>query len=383
MNPLFIGGAIGAFAMYFLDSQSGRRRRARTGDRLARVARQLNEAGKVTARDTAHRAYGLMANTRRLFQRDEVSDEVLVERVRAALGRVVSHPHAIEVNANCGHVRLDGPILSREVRPLIRAVRHVAGVRGLDDRLTVFSEAEHVSSLQGGVPRGGKRFELLQDNWSPAARLLVGALGAGLMLVGSRTWRRLRGGLLGLAGGGLLARAVTNRNFAALVGLSDAGHGITVQKTIKVHAPLEEVFAFWTDYQNFPRFMHNVRDVRRIDQHRSHWVVSGPAGVPVEWTAEVTRVEPNQLIEWRSSDDSAVKHRGQVRFESNGDDGTRVTVRLNYLPPGGAFGHAVAAVFGADPKSEMDGDLMRMKTMIETGRPPHDAAKRIGAPRES
>jgi uncharacterized membrane protein len=257
MNPLLIGGALGALAMYFLDAQSGRRRRARTRDQL----------------------------------------------------------------------------------------------------------------------------ELLQESWSPAARLLVGALGAGLMVAGTRT-RRLRGSLLGLAGGGLLARAVTNRDFAALVGLSH--HGITVQKTIKVHAKLEEVFAFWTDYQNFPRFMHNVRDVRRIDQHRSHWVVSGPAGVPVEWTAEVTRVDPNHLIEWRSTYDSAVKHQGQVRFEPNGDhDLTRVTVRLSYLPPGGAFGHAVATVFGADPKSEMDADLLRMKTMIEAGRAPHDGAKRIGAPRES
>ncbi|HYN13532.1 MAG TPA: SRPBCC family protein [Burkholderiales bacterium] len=360
MNPLLIGGALGALAMYFLDGQSGRRRRARTRDQLAHVA-----------------------SARRLFQREDVSDEVLVERVRAALGRVVSQPHAIEVAASSGHVRLDGPILSHEVRALIRAVRRVAGVRSLDDRLTVYSDPEHLSSLQGGVPRGGRRFEPLQENWSPAARLLVGALGAGLMVTGSRAWR-LRGSLLGLAGGGLLARAVTNRDFAALVGLSDPGHGITVQKTIKVHAPVAQVFAFWTDYQNFPRFMHNVRDVRRIDQHRSHWVVSGPAGVPVEWTAEVTRVEPNHLIEWRSTYDSDVKHKGQVRFDSNGDDDvTRVTVRLSYLPAGGAFGHAVAAVFGADPKSEMDGDLMRMKTMIETGNPPHDAAKRIGAPKES
>jgi uncharacterized membrane protein len=382
MNPLFIGGALGALAMYFLDSHSGRRRRARTRDRLAHVARQLNDAGKVTVRDTAHRAYGLVANTRRLFQREDVSDEVLVERVRAALGRFVSHPHAIDVSANCGHVRLDGPILAREVRPLIRAVRHVAGVRGLDDRLTVFSDAEHVSSLQGGVPRGGRRFELLQENWSPATRLATGALGAGMMLCAARSSTML-GTLLGLAGGGLLARSATNKDIGSLLGFTDLEHGIAVQKTINVDAPPEVVFAFWTDYQNFPRFMHNVREVRELAEGRSRWVVAGPAGVPVKWTAEVTRNVPDCIIDWRASGSSDVLHKGQVRFESNGDDGTRVTVRLSYLPPGGAFGHAVAAVFGADPKSEMDGDLMRMKTMIETGRPPHDAAKRIGSPRES
>jgi uncharacterized membrane protein len=77
---------------------------------------------------------------------------------------------------------------------------------------------------------------------------------------------------------------------------------------------------------------------------------------------------------------SALKHEGCVRFEPN-RGGTRVSVLLRYVPPGGAFGHAVASLFGADPKSEMDADLLRMKSTIETGRPPHDAAQPL--PRES
>jgi uncharacterized membrane protein len=113
------------------------------------------------------------------------------------------------------------------------------------------------------------------------------------------------------------------------------------------------------------------------DSETSHWVVAGPAGVPVEWDAKLVELVPNSLLRWRSTFDSAVKHEGSVRFEPNGHSGTRVTVQLRYVPPGGAFGHAVATIFGADPKSEMDADLLRMKTMIETGRPPHDAAQRL------
>ena len=146
-------------------------------------------------------------------------------------------------------------------------------------------------------------------------------------------------------------------------------------KTIHVAAPVERVFGFWTDYQNFPRFMHNVREVLQVAENRSHWVVAGPAGVPVQWTAEITRVVPGEIIEWRSVSDSDVRHEGSVTFETNGDSGTRVSVRLSYVPPAGAFGHAVASIFGADPKSEMDADLLRMKSMIETGHPPHDAAR--------
>jgi uncharacterized membrane protein len=379
MNPLLIGGALGALVMYFLDPNLGRRRRARTRDKVVHTAKVVNEGARVTARDTLHRAQGAWAEAKRLLgQEEDINDEALVGRVRAVLGRVVSHPHAIEASANGGHVALLGPILSYEVRPLLKAVRRVPGVRAVSDQLTVYNEPGNVSSLQGGEPRTGERFELLQENWSPAARVMVGGVGTALMLAATRA----RGGLcavLGLSGSALLARAATNRDLRSLLGFGE--RGITVRKTIHVAAPVERVFGFWTDYQNFPRFMHNVREVLQVAENRSHWVVAGPAGVPVQWTAEITRVVPGEVIEWRSVSDSDVRHEGAVRFVGTTDGGTRLSVELSYIPPAGAFGHAVATMFGADPKSEMDADLLRMKSMIETGHPPHDAAKPI--PRES
>jgi uncharacterized membrane protein len=382
MNPIFLGGVVvGVALMYFLDPNSGRRRRARTRDKVVHAARLVNEGAKVTARDTVHRAQGAWAEAKRLFNHEEdIGDEALVGRVRAALGRMVSHPHAIEVAASGGHVTLLGPILSYEVRPLLRAVRRVPGVRAVSDQLTVYNEPDHVPSLQGGEPRTGERFELLQENWSPAARVVVGGVGAALMLAATQT-RGALCALLGISGGALVSRAATNRDMASLLGLGS--RGITVQKTIYVAAPAERVFAFWTDYQNFPRFMHNVRDVRQVAENRSHWVVAGPAGVPVQWTAEVTHVIPGELIEWRSVSDSDVRHEGTVHFVPTSDGGTRISVQLSYIPPAGAFGHAVATIFGADPKSEMDSDLLRMKSMIETGHAPHDAAKPGALPRES
>jgi uncharacterized membrane protein len=381
MNPLLVGGALGALAMYFLDPQAGRRRRARTGDKMAHAARRLNEAGKVTARDTAHRYRGIVAGARRLLQRDEgCEDSTLVGRVRAALGRVVSHPHAIQVSASDGHVMLSGPILADEVRPLIRCVRHVAGVRGLDDRLTVYRDASHVSALQGGVPRAGDRFELMQENWSPAARLAAGALGAGLLAASTQARGSLCA-LFGLSGAALLSRAATNMDLATLAGFGDGRRGIMVQKTINIDAPVQTVFAFWTDFQSFPRFMHNVKDVE-VYEDRSRWTVAGPGGVPVRWTSELIEVVDNESIAWRSTSQSPVRHHGVVKFQPL-DGGTRLTIQMRYVPPAGAFGHAVAALFGADPKSEMDADLMRMKSMIETGHAPHDAAKPVHASRES
>jgi len=367
MNRFFYSAVLGAATMYFLDPQAGRRRRARTRDKLQHAERRLRDAYDVTLRDAQHRARGLQAMSRKLMRRGEdVPDGTLVGRVRAVLGRYVSHPHAIEVSANGGEVVLSGPILADEAPGLLGALKHVAGVRRVESRLEVHREAGNVSSLQGGVRRRGQRFELLQANWSPSARVLVGTLALGLLM--------RRGVVSRLGGVALLARAITNLDFATLFGFAGAEDGIEVQKTICVQAPVEKVFDFWSHFENFPRFMSQVRDVH-IAGNRSHWVVRGPAGMAVEWTSEVVRSEPNALIEWRSTPDSQVKHEGAVRFEPTDDGGTRVTVCLCYVPPAGALGHAVASLFGADPKSEMDADLMRMKSMIETGKRPHDAAQ--------
>jgi uncharacterized membrane protein len=374
LNALGLGAAL----MYFLDPRSGRRRRALVRDQLLHVARLAGRAQRVVARDITNRASGAWAEATRMLRNDDASDVEVAERVRAKLGRYVSHPHAVDVSVREGCVELSGPILEREVRELLHCVRHVPGVRAIEDRLVRHREAGRISALQGGVPRPGERSELFQDRWAPATRVLVGGLGGGLLLRGLRS-----GGPVGLLsvllGGGLLLRASANRETASLLGLGPDS-AIEVQKTVHIAVPVREVFEFWADYSNFPHFMSRVREVRPLEDGRSHWVVSGPGGVPVEWTAEITRFEPNHLIEWRSGEDSMVQHRGIVRFDDDGDLGTRVGIRLWYVPPAGMLGHAAASLFGADPKSEMDQDLIRMKTLVETGRTPHDAAQPLRPP---
>src|SRR5690349_12313716 len=185
MNRMLYSAAAGALAMYFLDPQAGRRRRARARDKLERTRRRLRDAYDVTARDARHRMTGLQAMSRRFLRREnDLPDQKLVGRVRAILGRYVSHPHAIQVSANDGRVTLSGPILEAEVQRLLGVVKHVPGARSVESRLSVHKEARSVSSLQGGVQRRGQRFELLQDNWSPSARVVVGTVGLGLLLRG-------------------------------------------------------------------------------------------------------------------------------------------------------------------------------------------------------
>src|SRR5690606_9323479 len=116
-----------------------------------------------------------------------------------------------------------------------------------------------------------------------------------------------------------------------------------------------------------PSFMTNVREVRVREDGVSQWSVAGPAGAPVQWNAITTRLDPNKLLAWRTLPGSLVEHEGTIRLSPE-DTGTRIDITMSYNPPAGAMGHAVATLFRADPKSEFDEDLMRMKMFIETGK---------------
>lgn len=383
MGLMGIGGlGLGAGLMFMFDPDRGRRRRALVRDQMAHAARMIARATGATSRDLTHRIYGTLAEGGNLFRREEISDDVLTDRVRARIGRSVSHPHAISVTVNDGHVSLSGPVLAHEAPRLLSGVSSVRGVKGVENVLTVHTEAENISSLQGGRPRTGDRFALMQTNWSPTARLLAGLAGGALM-ANCLARRSMLIAPLGAVGFGLLMRSATNMEMKSLLGVGRDRRPIKVQKTINIHAPVEQVFDYLTDHRNFPHVMSNVREARPMGDRRSHWVVAGPLGAPIEWTAEITQQVPNKLLAWRSLPGSTVRHNGSVHFEPVHEGSTRVHIQADYYPPGGIIGHAMAKLFGSDPKSEMDADLLRMKTFIEKGRPPHDAVSPLPVGRET
>ncbi|MGH9753932.1 MAG: SRPBCC family protein [Blastocatellia bacterium] len=381
MGLIGLGGlGLGAGLMFIFDPDRGRRRRALARDQMAHAARTFTRATSATSRDLRRRLYGSLAESGNFFRREETSDDVLTERVRARIGRSVSHPHAISVTVNDGYVSLRGPVLAHEAHRLLSGVSSVRGVKGVDNALTFYTEAENISRLQGGRPRTGDRFALMQTNWSPTARLIAG--GAGSALMANCVARRDPISLaLGALGFGLFMRSATNLEMKTLLGVGRNRQPIKVQKTINIHAPVEQVFDFWTDHRNFPRFMSNVREAQPTGNGCSHWIVAGPAGIPIEWTAEITEQVPNKLLAWRSLPGSMLKHDGVIHFEPTHEGRARVHIEMRYHPIGGAIGHALAKLFGSDPKSEMDADLLRMKTFIEKGRPPHDAANPFPASR--
>jgi uncharacterized membrane protein len=368
LKTLIATAAVSAIASRLLDRERGRRRRALARDKAIRAAHKTSDAVEATTRDAWHRARRVLATVRAGLTADDPSDVVLAERVRAKLGTVVSHPSSIEVTACDGQVTLQGPVLEREANALVRRVRRVRGVRNVEDRLIRHRTAGDIPGLQGGaMRRGGERFAFAQSVWSPTARMTAGTAGLALLAAGLRR-AGVVGATLGVAGTTLAARALTNLELRRLFGIGAGRHAVVIQKAIDVNAPISEVFDFWSHYENFPRFMSRVREVRRVSDARSRWSVIGPAGVPVEWETEETVREPDQLITWKTLPGAAVAHAGVVRFEPTPEGGTRVQVRISYNPPGGAVGHGLALLLGSDPKQAMDEDLVRFKSLLEDGR---------------
>jgi uncharacterized membrane protein len=205
----------------------------------------------------------------------------------------------------------------------------------------------------------------MEENWSPTARLLVGAAGGGLAAYGIGRRDPLGIGL-SVIGLGLLTRGVTNTEIKRLVGAGGSRRAVEIQKNINVAAPVEQVYRFCTNYVNLPRFVTNVREVRETGVGRSHWTVEGPAGVPLEWDAVVTRRVLNEALAWKSVEGATFENAGFVRFELNPDGTTRVDVKLSYNPGVGEIGQVLAKLLGVDPKLQMHEHLLRMKVLIET-----------------
>jgi uncharacterized membrane protein len=366
-EKLITGMVLGAGAMYLLDPDRGPRRRSLIRDQGVRVSHKIGDGLAATARDARNRTVGAAAVIRSRFRHDQADDEILHERVRSAIGRVVSHPSAITVSVSDGRVVLTGHVLADEVEALISRVGGVRGVTEVRNELGIHRTANNVPALQGEGRQREQRPELFQENWAPTTRLLMGGLGGVLAFEGIRgRWPGSRA--LGVLGLGLLARAATNLPSRRLVGIGAGRRAIEVEKTIRIAAPVERVWELWSNFENFPRFMSHLREVRKVDEGRSHWVAVGPAGIPVEWDAEVTDWVPQQFLAWKSVDGATVQMTGTVRFRPTDQGETEIDVQLSYNPPAGAVGHAIAFLSGIDPKQAMEEDMVRLKSLLEEGK---------------
>lgn len=143
---------------------------------------------------------------------------------------------------------------------------------------------------------------------------------------------------------------------------------IRVEKNVTINKSPEELYRFWHDFENLPRFMKHLKSIEVKDAKRSHWITSGPLGSSVEWDADITEDQENQLIAWKTIEGADVEHSGSIQFKPNAHDrGTQVKVVLGYNPPAGAVGDVIAKLFGEAPEQQLGDDLRRFKMLMETG----------------
>jgi uncharacterized membrane protein len=220
-------------------------------------------------------------------------------------------------------------------------------------------------------------------NVSNAERWSSVAVGLGLAAYGLSR-RRGSGWIFAGFGALLLQRGVSGRcHTYELLGLNTAGTGedtrralggrggVIVEESVTINQPIEILYRFWRNLENLPRFMRHLESVERITDTLSRWRAKGPGGSIVEWNAEIINEVPNQVIGWRSIEQSDVVSAGSVNFDELGRGrGTRVRVRLQYSPPGGKIGATVARLLGRDPGSEIREDLRQFKQIVEGGEVP-------------
>jgi osmotically-inducible protein OsmY len=144
-----VGVGVGAALMYFFDPDRGKRRRALVRDKVESAGNKAQDYAEKMGRDVRNRAYGVVAETKSILKGEGVTDDVLVDRVRAKLGRYPVHTGAIDVQANDGTVTLTGPILADELPTVLRATKFVRGVKNVDNKLAVYTEGSSEPSLQG------------------------------------------------------------------------------------------------------------------------------------------------------------------------------------------------------------------------------------------
>jgi uncharacterized membrane protein len=228
-------------------------------------------------------------------------------------------------------------------------------------------------------------------NLSELERWASMAAGAGLAVYGLS---RLKGAgwLYAAAGGLLIRRGVTAHcDVYDALGINTSAdpadtraalrgpRGVNVLESVTISRPIEELYRFWRNLENLPSFMRHLESVEKVTDTISHWRAKGPAGMVVEWDAEIHNEVPNQVIGWRSLEGADVVSAGAVNFDSAAAGrGTRVTVHLQYSPPGGKVGAAVAKLFGRDAETEIREDLRRFKQLVEAGEVPTTAGQPRG-----
>ena len=293
----------------------------------------------------------------------EPDGEVRGERLARALGWFSIGLGVAEVVAPSGVARLVGVDDDDTTRNLLRTM----GMRELAAGVGILSQRRPTRWMWGRVAGDALDLALLgaamkSENAQRARVLSASAAVLGVTVLDVYCGTQLRRGADGEA------RDETDR-------------AIHLRTAVTVNKPVEEVYQFWRDLKNLPRFMHHLEAVRITGPRTSHWKAKAPIGMTVEWDAEIIGDTPNESIVWRSLEGADVENSGSVRFKpAPGDRGTEILLEMDFHPPGGVIGAKLGKLFDAVPRTQMGNDLRRLKQVLELGEVVHSDDSIIKGP---
>ncbi len=215
-----------------------------------------------------------------------------------------------------------------------------------------------------------------KKNMSQTERVVSGAAAGGLIAYGIKR-RDATGTVLAVVGGLLGVRSATGHcqvyDALDIDGTKSSvqswlSGNIEVKKSVTINNKSQsELFSFWRNFENLPRFMKHLESVKNIDSTNSHWKANAPFGYTVEWDAEITDEILNERIAWKSKEGSDIPNSGFVEFKPTATRGTEVVVHLTYEAPAGKIGSLAAKLFNEEPSQQVEGDLRRFKSLMEAG----------------
>ena len=287
----------------------------------------------------------------------------LVVEIRSKISKKAAHPSSIGVHVHEGTVTLSGPLFDHEVECILDAVREIDGVSEVHQQFDIMTSSARPQMQHQQKDHFGYQPEFIVGRWAPWLRIVLGSAGLLFLSQAIRKQSKFRG-FSAFMGTAFLSRSITNRDLTQVIG-SFILPVVSMRRTLTIDAPVDDVFEFWKDFENYPKFMSFIRAVKVNESGGLIWTSDAPGRTQLTWDTTLFDLRPNQRIAWKSVRGSVIATEGIIQMEPQEKGRTLLHVELSYAPPFGALGYAAAHFLGFDPRSRIDEDLEVMKAIIE------------------
>jgi uncharacterized membrane protein len=262
----------------------------------------------------------------------------------------------------------------------------------MEENTMALTQPNKTSSTSSQITDNGNDSPWTRVNVGTTERSLSAFTGAALTIYGLLRRGRINPGLTLLAGEALY-RGLTGHSFLyQALGINTVENdptvsnipgmgGIRIHRSMTINRPADDLFAFWSNFEQAPQYMGSIASVTKTDERTAHWSAKGPGGNTVEWDTEITQLNPPSLIAWqvRGTPIQTVARAGKITFvpATNGR-GTIATLELDFLQGIGSIVSRLGKISTLLPETVTRETLRRFKELMEAGELPTISGQPVG-----